>query len=391
MTTNKLNLVNQSGKGKLFNTGDDKIRVLQLNGSWYEMGQQYGKLAKADMEPMWDALVAPVIKTGWNTEEELLETWGRRVYSATSRRRQQFFDGLAEGMGWPVDKVVLLDQSGVMNVYQAKMHSFSGCTTLLAKGSATVDGNTYTARNLDWNEAFIRFKLYVVVYNPTDGSNSIANVIWPGWTFTLTAFNDKGVYTDMHDGTSMGGQVVSADRPCFMHQLFDFLSDSDTADAMAMRYNGTRVEFPSIWGLADPSGNILSFETTLYDSRKRLPDGDILTVVNTHMDPDWGIQVRDTISNSLTRYKNIMARADEAKGKIDAAKMREIFDIPLFNEDGTFKENGGATKPTKQDADLTNYTVVSDLNNLQIWVKLPPPSVKTDWRHIDLKPLFGQG
>ena len=59
---------------------------------------------------------------------------------------------------------------------------------------------------------------------------------------------------------------------------------------------------------------------------------------------------------------------------------------PLFNEDGTFKENGGATKPTKQDADLTNYQVVSDLTNLELWVKLP--ALKTEWRHLDLKQLF---
>ena len=80
------------------------------------------------------------------------------------------------------------------------------------------------------------------------------------------------------------------------------------------------------------------------------------------------------------------ARADEAHGKIDAAKMREIFDIPLFNQDGTFKENGGATKPKNQDVDLTNYQVVADLKSLDVWLKLS--ALGTDWRHVDLKQLF---
>ena len=48
--------------GKLFDTDDPGIRLLTLSGSWHEMGVQYGTLAKADMEPMWDALVAPLIK-----------------------------------------------------------------------------------------------------------------------------------------------------------------------------------------------------------------------------------------------------------------------------------------------------------------------------------------
>ena len=376
----------ESGDGKLYDTGDDMIRVLQIKGSWHEMGVQYGTLAKDDMVPMYDALVEPLIKNGWTTYEEAAELWGRRVYAAASRRRQQFFDGVAEGMGWPVEKVVLLDQSGVMNVYQAKIHSFSGCSSLYAGGSATTDGNTYVARNLDWGEAFCKFATYVVVYNPTDGSNSVANVIWPGWTFALTALNSKGVYVDMHDGTSMGGQVLAAERPCFEHRVFDFLADGDSAAAVGSRFASTRVEFPSIWGIADPSGDLMSYETTLYDSRRRLPEGDYLTVVNTFLLQDWGLYIRDTISNSLTRFKNVEARASEAKGKIDAATVREIFELTLFNEDGSFRENGGPTKPTKQDADLTNYSIAADLNNLQLWVRLPPSN--GDWQHVDLKALF---
>jgi len=46
MTTTGLNLIKESGSGKMFDTGDDKIRVLQLQGSWFEMGQQYGSLVK---------------------------------------------------------------------------------------------------------------------------------------------------------------------------------------------------------------------------------------------------------------------------------------------------------------------------------------------------------
>lgn len=386
MTTSTLKLRAESGSGKLYDTGDEDIRVLQLEGSWHEMGKQYGELAKADMEPMWDVLVKPLIEKGWTTEKEALELWGRRVYSVASRRRQQFFDGLAEGTGWPVEKVVLLDQSGVMNVYQAKMHSFSGCSSLYASGAATADGNTYVARNMDWGEAFCSFKTYVVVYNPTDGSNSVASVNWPGWTFAVTALNDKGVYTDMHDGTSMGGQVIAAERPCFEHQVFDFLSDCDTSRALDSRFGATRVEFPSIWGLADREGYLCSYETTLYDSRRRLPDGDTLTVVNSFLNPDWGLYLRDTISNSLTRFKNVEARASEAHGKLDAAKMREIFELTLFNEDGSFRENGGPTKPSKQDADLTNYTIAADLKNLQLWIRLPPTN--GDWQHVDLKSLF---
>lgn len=108
-------------------------------------------------------------------------------------------------------------------------------------------------------------------------------------------------------------------------------------------------------------------------------------VVYTFLSPNWGIHSRDTASNSLTRLKNVRERAAEALGKIDAAKMMEIFDLTLFTDDGLFREKGGPTKPTVQDVDLTNYQIVTDLNALQVWLKIPR---KGDWRLIDLKALF---
>ena len=65
-----------------------------------------------------------------------------------STRKQQFFHGVAERIGWPVDRVVTLDQSFPLAMYEGKMHSFSGCTSMSAWGGATTDGNTYVARNI---------------------------------------------------------------------------------------------------------------------------------------------------------------------------------------------------------------------------------------------------
>jgi len=386
MTTSTLNLKAESGSGKFYDTGDDKICVLHLKGGWYEMGQQYGTLAKEHMEAMWDLTVQPFLDKKWITEKEALQLWGRRVLNTMSTRKQQFFHGVAEGIGWPVDRVVTLDQSFPLAMYEGKMHSFSGCTSMSAWGDATKDGNTYVARNMDWTEAFVPMPVYLTVYCPNDGSNKLANSLFPAWHGAATAINDKGLYCDLHDGTSMGGQVLSAERPSLIQQVFDFMSECSSTEALSHRFQGARSDLPSIWMLADRSGDCCSFENTLYDNRKRRSEGDTLVTVNSFMNPDWGIQVRDTVSNSLTRFKNLTARSGEAHGKIDAGKLRDIYDIRLFNEDGTFKENGGVTKPSKQDADLTNFQMVSDLSNLEVWLKVPPR--QTDWRHVDLKPLF---
>jgi hypothetical protein len=58
MTTNELALIRESGAGKMFNTGEDVIQVLQLQGSWFEMGRQYGAFAKEGMQQVWDASIS---------------------------------------------------------------------------------------------------------------------------------------------------------------------------------------------------------------------------------------------------------------------------------------------------------------------------------------------
>ncbi|SHI05368.1 C45 family autoproteolytic acyltransferase/hydolase [Ferrimonas marina] len=388
MTATNLTLHKQFEQGKKFTTGDEMLFVLQLSGSWYEMGQQYGTLAKEDMVLMWDKTIKPLFDNGFTTEAESAQLFGRRIFDALSLRRKQYFQGVADAIGWPVENVLVLDQGGAMAIYQGKAHSFSGCTSIATWGKNTADGHTLVGRNMDWSEHFLEFPIYLTVYNPTDGSNKVANVSWPGWQWLVTGLNHKGVYTDLHDGTSMGGNIVSAEKPSFLNSVFDYIAESDNIEALSARFQAARTDVAAIWMLADKQGKACSYENTIQENRLRVADkdADSFITVNTFLNPDWGLGKRETMSFSLKRFDNLSARHEERSGEIDAQAMRAIFDLPLYNADGSFMENGGVTKPTNQDVDLTNYQVVTDLTAMNMWIKLP--ALGQDWQAIDLKALF---
>ncbi|WP_418642765.1 C45 family autoproteolytic acyltransferase/hydrolase [Vibrio chaetopteri] len=390
MTTQNLIKKAQFENGTMFETDQDMLYVLQLNGSWFEMGKQYGQLSKENMEAMYQRIVQPEFDNGLISQQEAFELFGARVLSTLSLRRKQYFMGVAEGLDWPLEKVIVLDQSGPMAIYLGKLHSFSGCSSMASWGDNTVDGHTIVGRNMDWNELFLDFPIYTTVYNPTDGSNGFVNVSWPGWQWMVTGFNDKGVYTDLHDGTSMGGNIVSIEKPSFLNSVVDYMTESDTATALSSRFQAARTDIASIWMLADEQGEACAYENTMQENRLRVSDkgAQSFVTVNTFLNPDWGLGMRETQSFSLKRFENLNARHAEQAGGIDAQAMRDIFDLPLYDEEGNFKENGGVTKPTNQDVDLTNYQVVTDLNELQLWVKLPALGGDTDWAHIDVRALF---
>jgi hypothetical protein len=302
---------------------------------------------------------------------------------------RQFYDGVSKGSDWPLDRVGMLDQLMEFGIYQSKIHSFAGCTSILSWGGHSADGNMYAGRNMDWTPAFNMFPQLLTVLRPTDGSYKYATTGWPGMYCAFTALNEHGVYLDVHDGTSMGGSVVYVERPSILNVLGDLMSEVPSLAALVSRLNGINSSTSMILSVGDETAGASMECSSLAGNRLRQPEGDSIAVVNTFLGSDWGLGKRETVSNSLRRFDNMTARLAENEGEVDAEIVRSIMDLRLFNEDGTFAENGGATKPTKQDADSTNYQTVFDVKRRQLWMKVPAPDYFADWTHFDLNELWG--
>ena len=100
MTTNELSLIKESGSGKMFNTGDDVIQVLQLQGSWREMGRQYGAFTEEGMQQVWDAAIQPFLDKGWTTLADAEELFGRRTFDSSSFRMKEMIRGIADRVNY---------------------------------------------------------------------------------------------------------------------------------------------------------------------------------------------------------------------------------------------------------------------------------------------------
>ena len=385
MENEKLNLIATSAEGRLYNING--FLIVLVSGSDYEMGCQYGELLKDHIKKSWDTLIEPGRKKGSITDEDL-KVWFNRGYSYASNRNKNFYQGIAQGSGIPIENICLLDQYMEYGMYESKLHSFSGCSSGLAWGNDSVDGNMYTSRNMDWAESFLPLPITLLVKKPEGGDFKSASVAWPGMIAAWTSINENGVYFDLHDGTSMGGQIIAINRPSTLGVTVDLISESDSLDTLLAKVNGTVASVSHIMTVADEKRAASVERSSLGGNRYRTEVGDSITVVNTFLSPDWGIGVRETLSNSLKRYKNIKYHLDKNKGKINDQVLRNIFDLTLFNQDGTFNENGGPTKPTVQDVDLTNYQVVFDIKKRKIWMKIPVPNYFIDWTAVDIGQLW---
>ncbi|PWJ38531.1 C45 family autoproteolytic acyltransferase/hydolase [Sediminitomix flava] len=387
MKNQELNFVKEYKAGKLYEANNFLIPVLE--GSNFEMGEQYGALMANEMEKVRDTILVKEVEAGY-LDDETKAFWVNRAYGSGSIRTKQFYEGVAQGSGWALGDVVMLDQIMEFGIYQSKLHSFAGCTSIASWGQNSKDGNMYIGRNMDWSPAFNKFPTVLTVRKPNDGSYKFATTGWAGMYAAFTAMNEKGVYIDLHDGTSMGGSVVALDRPSVLNTLVDMISEISTLEGLESRYNGMLVSTSAIYTIADKNGAASVETSSLNGSRVRKPSNndDALVVVNTFMEESWGLGKRETVSNSLRRFSNMTDRLAENKGNIDAQMTKDLMDLRLFNEDNSFKQNGGSTKPALQDADITNYQTVFDINEQKVYLKIPVPEYFADWTMIDLKDLF---
>lgn len=380
-----LNELKTSGEGKLYEANGFLIPV--LSGSWKEMGTQYGELLAEHMQNAWDVLVAPTQKSGLLSDAEE-KKWADRAYTTCSTRNREWYDGVAKGSGWSIANVCLLDHLMEFGVYQAKLHSFAGCTSILSWGGHSSDGGMYIGRNMDWSETFNHFPQMLTVRKPTDGSYKYATAGWPGMYCAFTALNEHGVYFDLHDGTSMGGSLIYMERSSILNVLTDLISETASLSALTARLNGTCNSASIILTMGDENSGASMECSSLAGNRLRVPEGESMAVANTFFGESWGLGQRETVSNSMRRRSNMDARLAENAGRVDASVVRSLMDLRIFNEDGSFAHNGGCTKPTKQDADLTNHQVVTDVKARKMWLKVPVPDFFADWTEVDLKELW---
>ena len=381
----QLSTIAERDGGTLFEANGFVVPV--LCGSDREMGAQYGALMVDHMQQTWDVLIAPGRSSGAITDDDMA-TWTDRALTTFSTRNREFVTGVAEGSGWPIERVGMLDQVMEFGVYQSKLHSFAGCTSIAAWGDQAADGGTYVGRNMDWTPTFNEFAQVLTVRKPVDGSYRYVTTGWPGMYGAFTALNEHGVYLDLHDGTSMGGSVVFTDRPPIVNTYSDLMSETASRAALLKRLSGLMQSTSTILTVADETGGVSVEASSLGGNRLRLPDGESLVVVNSFLEPGWGLGVRETVSNSLRRYSNMTARLAEHPGTIDAEIIRNLMDLTLFDDDGNFVENGGCTKPTLQDADSTNYQTVVDIQRRRLWMKVPAPDHFADWTEFDLDELW---
>ena len=202
----------------------DGIKILHLNGSFYEMGYQQGYLLKTEILENLRAFNQYYEKKFGITFNNFLELWTQQK-DFVSQNLIDFIQGTADGAGVPFNSIA------ITWVYDGGIYMHQ-CCSFAVWGPATTNDELYFARSLDW---------YIDIQDPITGKyvqeNPVLIIANPnhGYSFmypTLAGYvvedgiNEKGIavsnmWSENHDQTSNGTPMGA--------RLFEMLNEASNA------------------------------------------------------------------------------------------------------------------------------------------------------------------
>jgi isopenicillin-N N-acyltransferase like protein len=158
-------------------------RILHLSGSPYEMGYQHGMLLKDDIRANIKTYLS---KNSGNLNNQKSDSFFKSIdllLSYLPEKYLQELKGVADGANIKLKKIILL------NLFPEMFH----CSAITAKNNATVNGDLYHVRVLDYAIGKgLQEKAVLIVQKPENG-NSFINVSYAGFIGVVTGMNDQKI------------------------------------------------------------------------------------------------------------------------------------------------------------------------------------------------------
>ncbi len=346
--------------------------VLDLRGTWREMGRQYGGLMGAELRAFHEEALGERACEERGRGRKVIDAAAGSLFALYPHRLKEFLRGMAETSGLSLERH--LELNAIEVIAAANLAYLPHCSGIAAWGEYAADGSLVFGRNYDYLPEFRGYARHLVVpvVHPADGSRPTAWIGYLGAAYATTAMNADGLFLELNNGLPSGGELWFENRIPTIAALICFLLDSTTLEELEGHFRTVRSNFAYIVTTADDRV-AWTYEWPVFDVHKRVSRHPGLLVATNHFeDPSWGVPSPDDHRFwwTRTRWENLMALAEHFKGTLDDRRMRGILDTRM--------EDLGATH------EGTVYQIVARPGTRTIWLKAPVPE-NPDWTEIPLE------
>jgi hypothetical protein len=369
-----------SGNGELYQASGcecEHFNVAVLNGTWRDMGRQYGSLLGGLIREFYGVV------NGSGMSYWFLKDKSEYYYNNCSQDIKDLISGLADTSGLSLEQQKILY---FITYIIFNRNNINGCSQISAWGDYTGGQPLVIGRNADLVYPFTKYQKYicVVVYNPTGSQNSVASVNFiASIPVPPTNLNSSGIYMASNSGKLSDPTYIDERMPQFFSTMFNSqFNNSTITDVNATLMNTNNLPgFAMIYNVADTNEGRV-YELNPFAAKMRTGIG-LVAASNHFIISDWtGLQ--SVQSGSYTGYTierlNIMHSFGEGdKGSINAQQMMKMFDRSLSEGGPTISPSGNQASAS------TVYQIVTVPAELIMWVKAVG---FINWQKVDLNLYF---
>lgn len=342
----------------------ENVTVLSLSGTWFEMGRQYGNLARKQLTDVF-AFCTSMIETKEGNADRTSEIVARQVEQMPYTIRE-FFRGASETSGLTADQLYIVN--AVERIAGLPQH----CSMAAVWGDYA-EKQMIVGRNYDYGDIFSRLHddIMVTVFNPADGALSAAIVGYAGEIYMVNGMNEAGLFMTLNNGKASAPMSSSDERITGTTLLLDILFEADSFEFLDRYFNTMRCSSSYIINALDGQ-QARSYEwcpVGVKHGESYNRDG-LLISTNHYCNPEWDMAepTDETSFRSFTRRDNLIRLCEDSKGAIDADIMKQIITTRV-------SDGGAADK-------ITVYQIVAVPADKVLWVKAADSE---RWAEVDLK------
>ena len=360
--------INNSDTSKATKFKVGPVSVVDLHGTWYEMGRQFGDLMKDELHDIYDFLQTIIAANQGNSDKT--DSIVEQQKTQTPYRICEFMKGAAETSG------LTYDQIHMINAVE-RIGGLPHCSVAMAWGDYT-DGSLVIGRNYDYADYFsqIADDVSVTIYHPADGALATATIGYVGEIYAVNAINEAGIFLELNNGKPSANIKSPNYRFTGTTMLFDIMFDADDLNDIDLFFNTTNSSSSSIINVADSQKGV-SYEWCPIDVKhgeSENPEG-LLVSTNYFLNPEWDFPVPSDADswNAISRRDNLLKLLEAKKGSVDVSVMQDIIATPF--------EDGGAM------LDLTVYQLVVVPETFELWIRVIDAEDDA-WFSVDLASLL---
>eukprot|EP01084_Bolivina_argentea_P298257 513959_1 len=360
----------------------EDITVVNVTGSHYEMGVEYGYLLENELNMSLNILFDYFMNQNGMTYQQLVQQ-SELFYDRYSYTFNFFLQGISVGSGLSFTDCKILNAMETLhatsNQSSNNNYGLPSCAFVSLPPSICANNATLIGRNYDFPAPFneIAKNLVVTIIHET---NKIPTAIigLPGQIYCPSCINKEGIFMELNNGEPSGGFTVIQERQTLLIKLLETLQNSYSMNDVVMQMNSFQSDYSLIINTNDAKCNGQSFEysSTLGMKPFYFVNNQSFVSTNFFLNNTWENippPTDNTTWNGVTRRNNLLNLTSSLK-QYDSNDLLDIMNVTL--------ENGGALW------NLTIYQIVFDSSTFSLFLRNTLNSHQNNWTHIPLNELW---